>query len=312
MTGLHAVMNCFTGPRRLRSVLRQSTAPMHQLLKSLDGPTELRASIPATVFGGDIFDVMSQHLRAALMCPPPQRTSAPRSARRKHVLQSTGQSGFAKAGFQNPLDVFPLLDSRLMRSTLSESTSTSAFSPVMLDPMPALRRLDDSSGERVMVHPRGNTNLTEVKKKNEILQQPQIHQDTRTLAVAPALVNSLQRYWELMPEKRETHTLQPSHAEVLTGAAGFPITEPEQRTASRSWPTFTGNDVAEKLRAFGTGSHSSLKPTRSNTTPDHQVQNVFNIEVRNGNQNAPTYDDLGERIAAILHEQALQHGIDVT
>src|SRR5262245_42663019 len=92
--GLNSVVRVLTGPRRLRSALRQKTVAIGALLEALDGPGELRATIPAAVFGGDIFGVMSTQLRDSLIVPPPSTTTAP-IAHRKHTLPLL-ENSFAK------------------------------------------------------------------------------------------------------------------------------------------------------------------------------------------------------------------------
>ena len=313
MTALNTIVNSFTGPRCLRAALREKTAPIHRLLESLDRPTELRVSIPASVFGGDIFGVMSRHLREALVCPPAQPVSTPRAARRKRILQSVERSGFEKFGFPNPSNSFPL------NETFESSTTSEAGTS-------GIRGFTDLQKNRILqIKP--SSQETELAKEMQTAHpcvpqqpQPQLQQEihtptqTRTLRDAPALVSSLHRYWESIAETRATAHVQPqaSLAEVLAARPGFPVSESDQRTAPRTWPTLAAAGVSEKLRAFSSISHPASKPNRLNSKSDGQVQNVFNIEVKNANQFAPDYDDLGERIAQILQEQALQHGIDIT
>ena len=317
MTGLNSLRRSLTGPRCLRSVLRAKTTPIYCLLDSLAGPTELRVSIPASVFGGDIFGVMSQHLREALICPPPPPASVPRTPGRKRLLRSAENSAF-----QNPANVFPPPTFTAKYSTLpGASLDFSLREPeAWASGNGDLTEVSDTSGilqsnptrqARRRLHE--NQRLQENQRSGRLQENLRL-QANRTLHPEPALVNSLKRYWELISERHETSRLQlpPSLTEVLPGAANFPVSESDQRTTSHAWPVLAGAAVADKLRAFSAGSHPSLKPAQFNPTHDHQIQNVFNIEVKNANPLAPDYDDLGDRIAQILAEQALQHGIDIT
>src|SRR5215212_1207278 len=96
MTGLNSVVRTLTGPRCLRLVLKQKTEPVRALIAALDGPGELQVRIPASVFGGDIFGVMSQQLRDALVFAPPAEAPASKPHRRPTLLSA-----------ENPLSQHP-------------------------------------------------------------------------------------------------------------------------------------------------------------------------------------------------------------
>ena len=325
MSGLNSVLSSVTGPRRLRSVLRRTTAPIHCLLESLDGPTELRVSIPASVFGGDIFGVMSQHLREALICPPSQETTTASSARRNRVLRSADKPVSTNPVFTNPSDFFPSLAHTSKHSTLRAEPNKPGSSNVL-----PLQQKADAQTFGAFSEPGVEGNSREFRWAETSVAGASAAGDFTAIGngkstdkhitpPAPALISSLGRYWESMSKRRETdQAQQPNHADVsaspesLARPAKFAVSGSDQRTAPPAWSTFGASDVAEKLRAFSAGSHASPKPARLNTTHDRQVQNVFNIEVKNANQYSPDYDDLGDRIAQILQEQALQHGIDIT
>jgi len=316
MTGLNSVVRSLTGPRCLRSALCEKIAPIQRLLKALDGPTELQVRIPASVFGGDIFGVMSQHLREALVCPPPSAPSIVKPRRRQSLPPI--ENPFAP----HPSNPFPPLVNGSRQSTLtSEPIETTRSTVLALDrnstlqssaplpPEPQASRehsvnrnlLSLLAAEKPAAWASGNTDLTELTKEKRIPS-------------APALIQSLTRYWESICQRREPTHLhpQPLLPDSFANRAAFPLSDTNQRTASRIESTSVGQEVSEKLRAFKTGFKLPLKSACLDPTQDRPVQNVFNIEVNNGNHSGANYDDLGERIAQVLHEQALQHGIDVT
>lgn len=320
MSGLNSVVRALTGPRRLRLALREKTAPIHRLLDALDGPSELQVRIPASVFGGDIFGVMSQHLREALIVPPQPEAPALKP-QRKRMLRATD---YQRKDSQDPLP--PQIVDWLKQSTLPGESVAAVHSttpasipldhnmtaqnsvPFYLGPQTSRRhgiggdpvRFD--AGETLAILANRTTELTA--------------SSTATLSPdQPALVNSLRRYWELLRERPETnhafHPTAPGESFTTPDAARV-VSEFEKRLRPRPWPGLAGRDVSEELRSFTDGSTPPLKSARLNSPHDHQTPNVFNFELDNANQHAPNYDDLGERIAQVLHEQALQHGIDVT
>jgi hypothetical protein len=77
-----------------------------------------------------------------------------------------------------------------------------------------------------------------------------------------------------------------------------------------------GQEVAERLRAFTMGNGSlPLSSTRqfpSGSSEPVRIQNVFHIEVQGQGTEDASFGDLSTRLADILREQAVQHGIDLT
>ena len=312
MTELNTLLGALTGPRRLRSALRRKTVGISSLLVALDGPGELRVSIPPAVFGGDIFGVMSSQLRDALIVP---QATAPVTSRpqRKQSLPLL-ENPFAK----HSQDVFSSMDTRKKPSTLTSETFApsrhsegSSFEPQA--------SVADSIKENLtrpvtfaqtVEHAFAPAFETPAVSRLGTIEQPR-SVTTRRTPTDSALVNSLNRYWQAVRDERETSRsqAQPLGAS-LADRPDFPVADAEQRTAPRAWPTSVGRDVSQKLRSF-TEADIPMK-SRISSAPDRGIQNVFNIEVNHANHHSSSFDDLGDRIAQILHEQALQHGIDVT
>ena len=308
MTRLNTVLGALTGPRRLRSALRQKTVAISRVLNGLSGPSELCVQIPAAVFGGDIFGVMSSQLRDALIvaqtAPVPQLS---RERRRLNALSAFNNS-------QNPFQLISELDksSTNWASSDNELTRTS----LVLSEGLTERSVPPFSPPGAGISRKGigaslvsDASMTSVKAPvNSALSST-----PKQLPAASALISSLNRYWQTIREVRDASDRHPqSLTESLPDTVNFPGTDSEQRTAPRAWPNLTGRDVSEKLRSFTNTTNPFQKPARLSSTPERQIQNVFNIEVNHANQHSANFDDLGDRIAQILHEQALQHGIDVT
>jgi|GEM_PF-4752074 len=313
--GLNSVVRSLTGPRRLRSALRQKSVAIKRVLNVLAGPTELCVRIPASVFGGDIFGVMSSQLREALIVPPPpppavstrQRKSSPPSAPNAFAKHSTDFGPLADWLKQSTICNEPVAavsknTFRLNQNTTSENPGVSSLGPQASRlPRIATGFFRDQAGETPAVPGKSTTESV-------------ASSGTKQSFTAPALVSSLQRYWDSIGERRASNQspASPVSSEPFASAADFQLSEPEQRTTRHAWPNFAGRDVSEKLRSFTDGTNPPQKSPRFSSQPDRQDQNAFNVEVNHANNPAPAFDDLGDRIAQILHEQALQHGIDVT
>ena len=319
MTPLNTVLGTLTGPRRLRSALRQKTVAINRLLDALDGPGEVRATIPAAVFGGDIFGVMSSQLREALIVPPPTAAGLSQPRRKQSLLSHTNSSA------KHPQDGFPTLAARLTPATPFASTPTtfhrnSGRSSLESAASGAYAITEDLTEQQPLAHALVPP-VTRFHELSDVLRQQPIDSASRpparlaqTARLAPAepcFVNSLNRYWQAAREARDTrHSGSQPVTEFPANTVSFPAGDFEPGPAPRAWPTSAGRDVSQKLRSF-VDVNVPLK-SRLSSAPDRQIQNLFNIEVNQASQQSSNYDDLGDRLAQILHEQALQHGIDVT
>lgn len=316
MTRLKAVLGALTGPRRLRSALREKTVGINRVLNALSGPSELCVQLPAAVFGGDIFGVMSSQLRDALIVA--QSAPVPQASRERRRLNANPSFQNSQNPFQlisqlhNPLTNWTTFDNELTRPSLaSNEASIQRSAPQFSRPEEGISRNGIGASlareDWVRSVKRGVDPVTSARTK----QLPA----TPVAPVTPALVSSLNRYWQTVREGRDTAHARP-HASTETespvNTTNLHVTESERHTGPRAWANLTGRDVSEKLRSFTNTTNPLQKPARLSSAPERQVQNVFNIEVNHANQHSANFDDLGDRIAQILHEQALQHGIDVT
>ena len=88
--------------------------------------------------------------------------------------------------------------------------------------------------------------------------------------------------------------------------------------AERGWARDAGAQLTRTLQSAldGGGSVSAhrVQSTVQTGTPERtEVHNVFNVEVHTqGDAAGETLTDLSEKIADILREQAIQHGIDLS
>jgi hypothetical protein len=78
-----------------------------------------------------------------------------------------------------------------------------------------------------------------------------------------------------------------------------------------------GHELAERLRAFASGQNVSSSAARSSIFPPGEsgaadVQNGFRIAAPGRGGRDETLEEFSTKLADILREQALQHGIDIT
>jgi hypothetical protein len=292
---------------------------INRLLDALDGPGEVRATIPAAVFGGDIFGVMSSQLREALVVPPATSSVISQPRRKQSLFSNTNSSA------KHPQNDFPALAARLTPSTPFASTPTtlhrnSERSSLESPAFGAYSITENLIEQQPLAHALVPS-ATRFDELSDVVQQQPIDSTTspaarlaqtaRLAPAAPALVNSLNRYWQAVREARDTRDSRSQpETEFPANAVSFPGEDSEQRIAPRAWPTSVGRDVSQKLRSF-VDVNVPLK-SRLSSAPQGQIQNPFNIEVNQASHQSPTFDDFGDRLAQVLHEQALQHGIDVT
>lgn len=306
MTRLNTVLGTLTGPRRLRSALRRKTVAISRVLNCLSGPSELCVRIPAAVFGGDIFGVMSSQLRDSLIvaqsAPVPQLSRQRRRLNELSALKDSQNPFQLISQLHTPTTQWANSDNELTRTSLASSETSTERS------VPSFSLLETQGSPKKF-----EEILFDKTQSAKLKVNPATPSTTRTLTPAPALVSSLNRYWQTVREVRDaSHARPQAFVEAPASATGFHVTDSEQHTAARAWPNLAGRDVSEKLRSFTNTANPFPQPARLSSTPERQIQNVFNIEVNQANNHSANFDDLGDRIAQILHEQALQHGIDVT
>lgn len=318
MAGLNGVVRTLTGPIRLRSALRRKTAPITRLLVALDAPCELRATIPAAVFGGDIFGVMSRQLRESLIVQP---ATAPTISRphRQHSLPLL-ENPFAK----HSEDVFPPLADRVKPSTPPSHTTKSSLvratafrNSEMLSSEPAGSGAYSSSENQ---HPlRVLAGALETPALSRLQTIPiETSWKARTAPTTTALVTSLNRYWQQSREMNNTaRAKEQLAASERPNVSRNPTTQEVEPPNASVWPRSLAPDaftsrtfVSERRAPFNETTSSAPGRPLSSAPPSSFAEPEFKFHpAPNG---ASHYDDLGDRLAQILHEQALQHGIDVT
>ena len=139
---------------------------------------------------------------------------------------------------------------------------------------------------------------------------------TKTERADSIFVEKLREYWHLHCQPQTNDEPEGNQRTGVAKERGRKVpaqTLPDSPLASQSWPRMTGRQVAQKLGAFVSGdidtSGQAGQPLPSGAPEKIEIQNTFHIEVKSGRDRTT---ELSERIADILREQALQHGIDIT
>lgn len=307
-----------TGPARLRCALRENTRPLFSLLDAVNNARSVKTTLPAAVLGGDIFGLMSNRLKSLLEVPtPPEKTINASRATRPISLEdfvhreslkallttrdnpAPGSIGAAKSQevqLNNRRELTPAPASSPRRA---ERDSLLA-SPVETGPESVFPLLSNAVG--------GSAQLVSASSDSPVRRTRHGH--------ASLLETKLRKYWELTQD-RQSYESNPVESNPVGGPSPSSIARVPTRTSitpySRPWPEFVGQEISAKARAVSgefPGDASSGMSRRSSQKVE--IQNVFNIEVRNEANSGHGFDDLSEKITEILNEQAIQHGIDVT
>lgn len=311
-----------TGPKELRSTLRLKIGSIGALLQALSTLKSMRAEVPRSVLGGDLLGLLSDRMRALLQ----NEEQSPVTADVMPVRRSrfSGQNDFVR----QPESPFSLSAEREKGEANRFATLTSL--PQGHGSIPALPASHSivSSAEPFTPPQFQETSRSELQSAPMVpglnhnpLSSSEVEVTVRRQsreAARSLLAKKLQEYWELskpqQPSEKASSQTTSTEAKSKTPATTHPPWHPTTQ-APRSWPELTAQQVAQRIRSLGASTSSSrvLQTVNSNPPEKVEIQNVFNIEVKAGAERGTgSADDLSERIADILGEQALQHGIDIT
>jgi hypothetical protein len=94
-----------------------------------------------------------------------------------------------------------------------------------------------------------------------------------------------------------------------------PAPAPPGGPTAGGWPELAAGQAMTQLRAAATAGADPLATRQLVGTAAGEkleIQNVFNVEIHADGGQVPSLDDFGEQLAAVLREQALQHGVEVS
>jgi hypothetical protein len=309
-----------TGPLELRSTFRRKTRAILEFERPIEMIKTLQARIPSNVSGGEIVELMSSRLRQLLQhTETPEKNPSLLKDRSNAVLPRIGNDNSKGKGFPNQpasvkgeagrfLSGGPKSGNRTAVSwttdSKDESTNTGAW------PL-----LPPESGTEVLT----KTITSEVVTERFPLGEP----DSRPARSGSAPLQSSVFVRKLQQYAQSVHVEEAGEPDsrnrpvpVIEKKPPVPVSSPEGSSAG-SWYEMSGKEVAERLRAFTLGngnlpSSSSIQEFPSGSSERVRVQNVFHIEVQGQGTGDASFEDLSTRLADILREQAVQHGIDLT
>jgi hypothetical protein len=308
-----------TGPTRFRSELRHVTRPLSTLLTAITSSSStVRVKLPATIFGGDILSFMSRQLKESLEVAPagetvvvnrsrPSRQSSipditrdiPRagltelvtSVTKPHSFPEQLESFAGRREFASTPAVPETARGSFSSSVAGDSQSRSIFPSLTNNADASFQFVSEPGGPHAARKQNGNGESALLEKQ-------------------------LRQYWQLAQEQRNQQPgFNQSNAAEVSSQPEVPVVTEISGEAfnSRSWHGSLGREISRKARLASAqlpGHTANNMSQRS--TEKVEIQNVFNIEVKNQTDSTRGFDDLADRIAEILNEQALQHGIDVT
>jgi hypothetical protein len=134
----------------------------------------------------------------------------------------------------------------------------------------------------------------------------------------PMLSTKLQEYWELSQSQRSLGLAGRSGTNPpVNSASGFSHA-PTNILPDRSIDNIAGQQPVEKLKGFTSGmaprtlGMNVRASSNSDLLPNVEIQNTFHVNVNNESGELGSLGEFSDKIADILREQALQHGIDIT
>jgi hypothetical protein len=321
LSGIQRFLANGTGPLEFRSALRRKTSGIREFERPIEMIKTLQARIPLNVSGGEIVELMSRRLRQLLHTETPEKSLSLRKDRSNPVLSRIGndnskgkdfpnQPAFVKEAAARYFSGGPTSGNRTDLSWITdsndESTKTGAWPS--LPPESRVKALTKTITSEILPErfPLGEPDSLPARSGSAPLE-------------SSVFVRKLQQYAQSVRVERDApepdSRNRPVPGLIEKKPPVLPASSREERSAG-SWYEMPGQEVAERLRAFTMGNGNlPLSTTRefsSGSSEPVRVQNVFHIEVQGQGTGDPSFGDLPTRVADILREQAVQHGIDLT
>jgi len=302
-----------TGPRRLRAQLARKTRPLRRSRWALASVRHLRGELPSTLLGSELWDVFSDRLRELLeepaygdvVSPVSRSTEAPTAlaptvnpSRRIESVPGTRPTGTRPVAVQPP--------GRLVRPLTSSSTAA----------------LTGTSEVDFPAHTTQVKRAVQLAVPDEVTQAPagwraqaidRAPRDTPVFRPPSLLRRRINAYIATAAEAVPAQPPEaPDQSSDRPGRGGLPPVQWHRPAAGPAWPELAGADVGARLRSWREQSRPRRAAIRSDEIrrPEVSIRNAFHVSIY-GDQPQSTRE-LSDRVAAILREQALQHGIDIT
>jgi hypothetical protein len=321
LSGIQRLLANGTSPLEFRSTLRRKTKAIRQFGQPIERIKTLQARIPLTVSGGEIVELMSLRLRQLLQhAETPEKILSLRKDRSGAAFGRIG-NGNSK-GNDFPDQPASVMEAAGPFFSSGPKSGNRADKPWITDSKDASTRagawpsLSEESSTEILT----KTVTSEILPERFALEKrdPLPTRGRSGPLESSAFLRTLQQYGQFA--HLEDAGEPDSENRPVPGLTGkkppvFPASSREGRSAG-SWSEMPGQEVAERLRALTQGNgnlpSSSIREFASSSSGPVRVQNVFHIEVQGQGTGDASFGDLSTRLADILREQAVQHGIDLT
>lgn len=316
-----------TGPGNMRKTLRKKTKSLRMLLKEFQVLDAVKTEIPKSVFGGDIFAMLSGRLQQLLQYPEQPEQTGETAREKRSVSAPVSNTSMNSKKEQIPLNkletkraskefdpgkaAFRKMGNYFLpfgASNMTSETEPYALMPLKKDVRST--QVPEMMGQYVSKSSKSweddfSTGNHQMREKEMFL-----------------FVKKLREYWQLnQQEQSSTQSSRPvgSGEREESGNVSSLNALSHNPALTRPWPEITGQQLARNLRTAASGrgvsdvSKRIQQTIQSSPSEKIEIQNIFNIEMKSEDSNrVNSATNLSEKIADILREQALQHGIDIT
>ena len=305
------------GPRSFRLGLRRRTKPVRSFSRVFRGINGMSTRISESVLGGDILELMSSYLKRLLL-----NSEEPRSP-----MSATP----VKRGFADRIDVD---NDSISEFETSRATGSQFGNSFPSNTNQSIRRLPFESISGAAAGQKGNllsrSATTTARRVFEPVKRAErggwsiANNGERTTRGASMpvpgsrLTKQLQEYGQLTNRKQSLGVDDDSVGrDTARDTSGFSQISRPNIFPERSLAEFSGQKLVDKLDAFTSGltlrkaGVNQRAADNPDLLPHVEIQNTFHVEVKNG-PGGLGFGDLSDKVADILREQALQHGIDIT
>ncbi len=315
-----------TGPSRLRSELRMKTRALGRMLRSVGAVGAVRTDLPESLLGGDILALMSTSLRRLLQGQeqPETAVGALFQGRSRFAAAPGSAVDPKRAEFSTgPIEIGGI-EQRFSSLKPAPRNSAPFLTPAARADREA--RVDPFLPPEVYGTARAEMQTGAVPARNLSPGIPAAEDmygaaRGKRRAASSVLVERLREYWCLCQEEQMSARASREAIAMVAGQGRGAVTSPPPPPAlppPRSWPEIAAWQAARKLYALASGG-SRFGPAgrvqqkiKSDLPEKVEIQNIFNVEVKGEKDLSGSIADLSEKIADILREQAIEHGIDIT
>jgi hypothetical protein len=318
-TVVHKFLMSGTGPTQFRSALRRKSLYIRQLAHAGETLNSVRVRIPESVSGGEIFELMSGRLRELL-----QTSDGPDDTMWRAERVAPWNPNPTKVEPREKLFETP-------RPILAPAPSTSADfakageSAGLRDPSATPSGSRDSYSSKFSSLPPDHIGDKPVqfeairgagRRHNNEIQGVSSRRRHGTRLETSVFLKALGEYWQVHGPERADERSTSTSSRIGNAAERQSPGPSDPLIKAKTQYEVASRDAADKLRAFVSGNQVSTAPmsnaSAAVTSETAVTQNVFNIAVQGGVQADASLEDFSTKLAGILREQALLHGIDIT